>query len=223
MSFSADVPADQIPAWWQSFIDINEDVKPYLQFTGQGTGPDVILQLLTDNACQWIQDYLGRPLAPTTFFRRFSGWSTWNGSFIELPYYPVLQITKLVEYWGLNGEHQLVYQTPAQQGGPGDELYQVDWLQGHLIRTYQGLIQRPFFPGSNNIECTWVAGYNPVPAHARTAALELVAYWWRNTQESPRWFQAANDEYGAGANPMWQAVPNRVTQLLQPLTQVGIG
>lgn len=219
----ASVPADQITPQWQNYLDLTEDVKPYLQVDASNTTADVRVTLVSDMACQWVQNYLGRPIAPTTFFRRFDGYTGLDGSYIMLPYYPVLEIVSIVEYWGLNGAHELVYQTPLAQGGAGQEMYQMDWVSGTIIRTFQGLIRRPTFPGSGNIEVTWQAGYNPVPADLRVATLELVNYWWRSTQEAPRWDPHAADYDGGGLSKLWPAVPNRVMTLLEPYTQQGIG
>lgn len=221
MSFTPPVQADQVVPEWQTYLDVTADVMPYLQIDATNTADQVKLQLFCDMACQWVQNYLGQPIAPTTFFRRFSGYTGMNGAYIQLPYSPVLQILEINEWWGLNGKQELVYQTPANQGGADQEMYQVDWVTGTLIRSYQGLVQRPFFPGSLNIEITWQAGYNPVRADVRVATLELLAYWWRSVQEAPRWFgQATYDD--AGMSKLWPAVPNRITQLLQPYVQVGI-
>lgn len=216
------VAADQTSPGWQNYVDLDNDAKPYLQIDAGVSTMDVKLQQIIDMACGWVQNYLGRPVAPTTIFRRFSGYTGLNGAYIMLPYYPVLEIVAITEYWGLNGAHPLVYQTPESQGGPGQEMYQCDWVNGVIVRTYQGLIQRPTFPGSMNIEIEWVAGYNPVPADVRIATLELVAWWWRNTQEAPRWF-AVKTEYDGGPNPLWPSVPNRVTTLLAPYLQQGMG
>lgn len=218
------VTADQIQPVWQSYLDVQNDVKPWLQIDATDTSNDTKLRFVAEMGCQWVQNYLGRPVAPTEFFRRFSGSTGWNGSYVCLPYYPVLSIVSIVEFWGLSGGHTLVYQTPEAQGGAGEQMYQMDWVRGIVTRTYQGLIQRPFFPGSSNLEVTWTAGFNPLPADLKVATLELVAYWWRNTQESPRWF-AAGAQYDGDqrGNPLWPAVPNRITMLLEPYTQVGIG
>jgi hypothetical protein len=179
-----------------------------------------------DMACTWTQSYLSRPIAPTTFFRRFSGWSNFTGAYITLPYYPVLEMVSVVEYWGLNGPQVLQIQTPENQA-PGPQVYQVDWLQGYLIRTFSGLIQRPWFPGSNNIEVTWVAGYDPIPPDIKIATLELIAYWWRSTQQASR-SRAVGAAGSAGFgsdehNPLWPGIPNRVTTLLETYLQFGVG
>ncbi|GAC1535726.1 MAG: hypothetical protein NVS3B1_30060 [Marmoricola sp.] len=272
---------------WANYLDIANDVKPYLQFQPGSSPSDTMLQLILDMACQWVQNYLGRPVAETEFFRRFSGT---NVSYISLPYYPVTRMISVVEWWGSSGTrtdnsctttsgsstvldpailatdlgshvngtnvpgdatitavtpgvsftmtlnanatgstklviaqgHVLKEQTPANQGT--QDVFQCDYLRGVVIRSFMGLIQRPYFPGSRNVEITWWAGYNPVPAQIRVATLELVNYWWRNTQEAPRTSALQINGYEEPASSaLWPAVPQRVTLLLEPFTQQGIG
>ena len=208
---------------WQNYLDLNQDLLPWL--LAKPPIPAEEARLMTrvgGMACTWVQNYLARAVAPTTFFRRFSGWSGLNGTYIALPYYPVLEVKKVEEFWGISGPHVLTEQTPAKQGT--SEMFQLVPLTGMLIRTFQGLVQRPFFPGSRNIEVTWVAGYDPIPDDIMVATLELAKHWWVNT------FQAARDITPPGeydtmlqGGPMFPGVPDRCRMLLAPYTQVGIG
>jgi hypothetical protein len=208
---------------WANFLDLANDVKPYLQFPASSVTSDVQLQTVVDMCCTWVQNYLGRPIAPTEFFRRFSGWSGLNGAYINLPYCPVLSMVSVVEYRGTSGPFLLTEQTPSHQVG-GQEVYQMDYLRGTVIRTFMGLVQRPWFPGSRNIEITWVAGYNPVPPDIRVAALELVGHWWRNTQQAsrsgpmPTGYDPENPAAG-----MFAAIPHRVEALLSQYSRQGLG
>lgn len=217
------VTNQELTPQWETYLDLQNDVKPYLQFPTGSSTSDVRLQLIVDFACQWVQNYLGRPVAPTEFFRRFSGWTGLQGAFLNLPYYPVIQMVSVVEYWGANGPHTLTEQTPANQSA--NDVYQMDYLRGTVIRAFRGLMQRPWFPGSRNIEITWVAGYNPIPADLKIATLELIAHWWRNTQQASRSNAPAGmAEYDSDVGPgMWAGVPHRVTALLSPYSQQAIG
>jgi hypothetical protein len=284
---------------WKTYLDLTQDVKPELQIDSTQLTYDKRLQRTTDMACWWVQNYLGKPVAPTQFFRRFSGyWGTGNGgSFIDLPYYPVLTsqtsstyAMTVVEWWGTSGRridnctttinsatvadtsiqatdvgsfvvgpnipgvagqtiltvtpgvsftmsanatasgatqlaiaqgHVLQEQTPSNQGT--QDMYALEPLQGRITRAFLGLVPRPFFPGLRNIDVTWWAGYDPTPPDIMEATLQLINWWWRNTQESPRWFARTGYDEGTGASSLWPAVPNRVTTLLQPYVQVGIG
>jgi len=211
---------------WQSYIDLANDAKPYLQIPSTDTTRDAVLQDVIDAACWWAQDTLGRPIPPTTFQRRFSGFSGFGGSHLALPYYPVIvdathPIT-VTEYWGASGPHTLTLQTPATQGG--SDMFQLDALRGIITRSYLGLLQRPFFPGLGNVEVTWTAGYNPIPRHWIMATKELVKYWWENTQTASRTFQPHNEyDNAADRYALWPAVPDRIALMFATAAQVGIG
>lgn len=278
---------------WENYVDLPNDVKPYLQFPVTATTQDVILQGVTDMACTWVQRYLKRPVAPTRFFRRFSGYTGLNGSYIDLPYKPVLGTVTVAEYWGLNsgssqtdtctltnssavvqdpnavfpyasatvtgtgvpagatilsvvpgvsftmsapattsGSQSLTIQTPGYilqeqfpnaQGAPGAQMFQCDRVTGLLIRSFQGLIQRPFFPGLRNVEVWWTAGYNPVPPDIRFATLEMIKYWWANTQQASRNIRLPEGYDEPQGHDLWPAVPNRIVSLLEPYLCIGIG
>src|SRR5271167_3075670 len=110
----------EVAPQWTTYLDVQNDVMPWLQF---GVVPEaaveVKLQSITNMACQWAQGYLNKPIAPTKFFRRFSGWTGFNGAYLCLPYYPVIEVESCVEYWGTSGPHILTEQTPANQGSTG--------------------------------------------------------------------------------------------------------
>lgn len=212
------------PPQWANFIDIT-DVKSYLQIPSADTTRDQLLQDYVDDACWWIQDYIGRPIGETTFFRRFDGWSGYSGAFVELPYYPVLSVLAFVEWWGSNGPQVLTQQIPENQAG-GAQVYQLDALRGRLTRSFAGLVARPTFPGLGNLEVLWTAGYQPVPPPLRKAARELVKYWWTNEQQASRSFAAGGrQDYGGDIDPhntLFPLVPNRVASLIETYTQYGI-
>jgi hypothetical protein len=202
---------------------LTNDVKPYLQFPVGSSASDTMLQLIIDMSCTWVQNYLGRPIAETEFFRRFSGFSGYTGAYIGLPYSPVTKVISVVEYWGSSGPHTLTEQTPANQGG--QDVYQVDWLRGTIIRTFTGLVQRPWFVGSRNIEITWKAGYNPVPADIKVATLKLIKHWWTHEQQASR---TAPMPAGGGHDEMpmtgmFAGIPPETERLLSPYVQMGIG
>ncbi len=176
----------ETPPVWGNYVDLNSDVKPYLQIPVASVASDVELQLIIDGTCYWVQNYLGRPIAPTEFFRRFSGyWGTGNGgAYVSLPYYPVTQMVSVIEYWGTSGPHTLTEQTPTNQGG--QDVYSMDYLRGYVIRAFDGLVARPFFPGLRNIEVTWWAGYNPIPPDIKLATLKLIKHYWTSEQQASR-------------------------------------
>jgi hypothetical protein len=203
---------------WGNYVDLEDDVKPWLQLQSTDTTKDTLLQIVIDGICQWAQNKLGQPIGPTTFDRRFDGWQGWNGAHIMLPYYPVLEVKTVTEWWGVSGPHDLTEQTPTNQV----DGFQCEYLTGRMTRVFPGLVQKPWFPGSRNIEISWVAGRNPVPGDLRLATLEDVAYWWRNTQQSGR---GGRGEYGGaeGNTGLWIGTPTRVADLLNQYLQVGMG
>jgi hypothetical protein len=206
---------------WATYLDLEEDVKPWIQVPFYQSTADYQLQLLTDMTCTWVQRKLGQPLAPTQFTRYFDGWSGFNGAFLQLPYYPVLEITSVTEFWGKSGPHVLNESVPTNQV----DGWQCEYLQGMLRRVFPGLVEKPWFPGSRNIEISWTAGYNPVPADIKVATLEMISHWWRNTQQ-----QAGRRPGGPGgeydpevvAMGLWTGVPLRITTLLESYMQIGI-
>ena len=205
---------------WQNYIDLQNDTKRWLQIPSTDTTRDDDLQDLIDAACYWVQDFLGRPIAPTTFYRRFSGYSGFGGSYIQLPYYPVLSVASVVETWGTSGQHTLTEQSPTDQGGT--DTYSLDPLRGLLVRSFAGLIARPWFPGLRNVEVTWTAGYNPIPPTVKLATREYIKCWWAKTQQTSRSFRPQGDYIENEPDP-WPGVERSIKAMLQPLVQVGIG
>jgi Phage gp6-like head-tail connector protein len=204
---------------WSNYIDIN-DLKTHLQINQVNLSVDAQLQSFVDMACQWVQGYLGRPIAPTKFDRRFDGYTGWNGAYIQLPYYPVLEIASCIEYWGVSGPHVLNESTPTTQV----DGFQMDYLHGMMTRIFPGNVQKPWFPGSRNIEIVWVAGYNPLPGDIRLATLEYAAHWWRNTQQAARTnIRAGGDDSDILAAGMFQNIESRLKPLLSPYLSVGMG
>lgn len=219
-------PQNEITPHWITFLDYQQDVKPFIQAPPQDTSRDKLIELVTEGVCDWVQQELGRPIAPTRFFKRFSGGSGFNMSHISLPYYPVIDANMVVtETWGTSGQHTLTEQTPTAQGGA--DTYSLDPLTGIITRSFNGLIARPFFPGLRNVEVTWTAGYNPIPASIRLGCLEAIQWWWDNTQEAPRRIRPAGGGYespGAGSPEFFGTIlPAMMAPILSNFMSVGIG
>lgn len=206
---------------WQNFLDINNDVKPYLQMPPTDTDRDFTLQLVIDYVCQETQRLLGKPIPSTNFFYRFDGWSGWNGAYLMLPYYPVLEVQAVTEWWGTSGPHVLVEGTPENQV----DGFQVDYKTGQLTRVFPGLVQKPWFPGSRNIEVTWTAGYNPIPSMFRLPALEIIAEWWRETQQASRSVITSGgySDMVNESSSTYAGLPRRVQATFYSQAQVGMG
>lgn len=213
------------PEVWNSFLDLDGDLKPWIRMPVSDTALDQNLQLIIDMACSWIQSYCNRPFAPKTYEWRFDGWSGWNGAYIMLPKYPVLEVSSVIEYWGISGPHILTESTPTSQV----DGYQLVPDSGRITRVFPGNVQKPFFPGSRNIQITWTAGFNPIPPEVRIAALEMSSYWIRNTQQTSTGARAgagAGADYDAPSTqqPMlWAGVPDRIRSLLDAYRTIGMG
>lgn len=210
---------------WKNYVDLYEDVLPWLQIPTSGSAAPSVsdlqkIQLIIDMTCQWAQRKISNPIAPIGFYRRFNGWSGWNGAYVQLPYWPVLSVISVVEWWGIAGPHHLSEQTPQHN----IDGFQLDPSVGKIIRVFPGLVQRPFFPGSRSIEVQWVAGWNPIPADWKVATLEMIAHWWHFTQQTQRnSIRAGSDGAEQVAAGLWNGVPLRISQLLDSALQVGIG
>lgn len=212
----------QTPA---TYLSTSDDVIPWLQASGLNATQSGNLQMIVDMACGWCSEFIQRPIGPTQYDRRYDGWANWNGAYIMLPFYPVLSVVSVTEYWGIAGPHVLSEATPTNQV----DGFQCVYATGRLNRVFPGNVQKPWFPGSRNIEVVWWAGYNPVPAQIKLATLELIAHWFRNTQQQAGRFggqitPATEYEPAEGASGgMWSGVPYRVTSLLEPFMSVSMG
>lgn len=204
-----------------TFLTI-EDAKDWLQIPAGDYTRDNSLQLIVDMACAWATNFTGRPIAATRYDRRFDGWASWMGAFLMLPYYPVLEVVSVIEYWGIAGPHVLLESSPTDQ----IDGFQLVPNTGRLNRVFPGNVQKPWFPGSRNVEVVWVAGFNPIPADIKVATLELIAHWFRNTQQMSgrpsNAITAAAEFEPAGESGLWQGVPYRCTALLSPYISVNM-
>lgn len=193
-----------------SYLDFDE-VWGYLQMDNAPSGANATrLQRFIDSACTVAQRGANRPFGPTQFQERHDGWS---GDEIQLRYSPFLELISCVENMSTGGPITLPESTPSNNAFDG---IAIDYATSMITRTFAGGWPRPFFPGLRNIEVTYVAGFNPVPPDVWEATIDLVAYKWRMSQESPRWFQGVNDEYGGQqTNPLYPGVPNRIAEVFE--------
>jgi hypothetical protein len=208
---------------WGTFLDFNE-VCGWLQLSTQPTGvTQTLLQRCIDAACTRAQKMANRPFCPTLFMERHDGWS---GEYIDLRYSPFLQLVLCREWQSSGGFLTLPESTPENNNFDG---VQVDYATGRIMRTFAGYSwPRPFFPGSRNVEVTYKAGYNPVPADIWQATVDLVAYWWRNTQQASRssGFRQPGEggQYGGdiAQSGLWPGVPDRIGEVFSAERMPGI-
>lgn len=210
---------------WTDYLDVTTDVLPWLQITAGDLDQNLAtnLQAVTSMVCTRVQQELGQPIAPTSLFRRFDGWSGWNGAYIELPYYPVIGVDLVTEWWGRSGPHTLEESTPDNQV----DGYQIDQMTGRLTRVFVGNVQKPWFPGSRNIEVTWLAGYASVPMDVKVASLEWIQAWWRTKQQQSAITNASvgydETEVAAHEIDMFAGMPDSIRSIISARAQVGIG
>ena len=202
---------------WADYLDITE-VAEWLQFPSAPTGSqEMMLSRVISMACTWTQNYCNRPIAPTQFQERHMGWS---GDTIMLRYFPFIQLVSATEWQSSGGPVQLLESTPEN---PIDGI-QINYATSQVKRTFAGYSwNKPFFPGSRNIEFTYIAGFNPLPPDIWIASVEMVAHWWRNTQQASRTFVRDSDYDPAqtdDGNGLWQGVPYRIVGLLDPYRRV---
>lgn len=201
------------------YLDL-ESVKGFLQIPWNDTTRDQSLSRIIAMACAWAVNFIGRPIAPTTYTRRFDGGTGYNACFLSLPFYPVLDVVSVTEQRGTT----LVTLSESTPQNPVFSLgWQCDTQQGTLRRV-SGPYPFPFYPGSRNIEVTWVAGFDPLPADIWMATVQLIEYWWNNTQQiSARPGQiGGGGSSDAGETGLWAGIPYRVTSLLEPYLVRGL-
>lgn len=190
---------------WASYIDLEEAVE-YLQLeTTLKPAEQTKLQRYIDSACTTAQSRAGRPFAPTQFQERHDGWS---GEYIQLRYSPFLEYVLCREWQSSGGFVTLPESTPESP----IEGIQIDYATAQIMRTFAGYSwPRPFFPGSRNIEVTYVAGFNPLPPDIWEATQELIAWKWRNTQQASRSWGPHGEEFDGNAHGgLYPGVPDRV-------------
>lgn len=205
---------------WTTFLDL-EEVVDHLQPGSLDERRRRKLQRYVDAACAQAQNSANRPLAPTTFQERRDGWA---GEYIQLRYSPFLQLISIKAFQGSAGMITLVESTPEN----AIDGVQIDYETSRIMRVFGGYsFPRPFEPGSRNIEITYTAGFNPVPPDIWMATMELVEYWWRNTQETPRTAplqEVGFDNPAGGGTPgLWPGIPSRVAEVFDYYRIPGIG
>lgn len=211
-----------------TYVDVDEQVKPFLQFGGTNvdTAHDQVLNMITDAVCTEAARLAGGPIAETAYgpadgLGRFDGAAGLNSGYIMLPRTPVIAVDSVVEYQG-NNPVTLTEVTPAS-GGDG---YQLNYRTGRLTRVLGGLWNRPFYPGSNNVWVTWRAGRNPIPADIVQATVEWIAAVFRNTQQvgtaKPGAGPAQEFDPSTSTGLLYLGIPNRITRVLASYSGVGV-
>jgi hypothetical protein len=209
-------------------------VKPWLRFLKIDTSFDEILTIITAGCCTEVQRFIGAPIAPMVYgpddgLGKFDGAASMNSGYIMLPRTPVLEVVSVIEYQGNNPVQLTEIVNPGQANVPNNPYpadgYQVSYRTGRLTRVLGGIWNRPFYPGSNNIWVTWVAGYNPIPADILMCTLNWIGHIFKNGFEaSAARPPAPGEEFGAesASRGLWLGIPNDVKAVLQTYLAPGV-
>jgi len=212
---------------WQSYVPLSQALQ-YMQMDQSDLGTSdsdlsANMALFIASCCDWVQDTLNKPIAATQFTWRFDGWSSWGGAYLMLPFYPVISVDSVVEWHGDSYSQVLQESTPDNQV----DGYQISKRTGRLTRIFPGNVQKPWFPGSRNVEVTFTAGYDPVPPRFMLGTLELIAYWWRNKEQQPAFtpggYQGYDQEQSAPAGSFLAGTSQDILNMLFPSSQISIG
>lgn len=143
---------------------------------------------------------------------------------------PVLRVVSVTENWGY-ANYDLTGQPPNLVPSNNLWAYSLDNpSEGRITRRTVGNVAIPFmnmgrmFP--NNIAVTYITGRQGTPWAARMACLELIAHWWRNSQQrtsaasSPASGQYG--EFGTTAEAYNAGVPYAILEILRPLRRTPI-
>lgn len=216
-----------------TFLDVQEQVKPWLEYKGVDYSQDEVLNLIVDGVCTEAQRQAGGPIAPKQYgpndgLGKFDGSGGLNSGYIMLPRTRVIQVEEVIEYQGQAAVTLTEIVDPAGiTGNVGiTDGYQVNYRTGRVTRVLGGIWNRPFYPGSNNVWITWTAGYNPIPQDMIMAALEWIAAVFHNTQAAltARPGVSPSQEYdpSTSPSPLYWGVPNRIVQVFQSYRRLGI-
>lgn len=173
------------------FLDVDNEVKPFLRITPDDNGQDMVLSALVEAAGAYIGNKVARPLLVTQFgvkldgFYDFANNSNSNRAMtavrygfnlygVPVPlYYPPLISVDSVKYIDQGGTLQTL--SPS--------LYVVDTssIQGKIYPAFGQVWPVPQ-PIQNSVTITFTAGYTTVPTALKVAMLHVVADWYQNRQ-----------------------------------------
>lgn len=192
----------------------------------QDSTEDTTLQMLMNSAQKVVERELGHIVAKTISAERHDG----GRCEIWLRELPVLYVQNIEEGWGYYDwelDDQEVNQVPALSMW----AFSLDNpAEGLVTRRSQGNVLVPFVTGRNNIRCDYVAGREEVPDNGLHVFLELVAYWYRNSQlraqnQSGTLGMGAQTAFGAintdftrstGETSFNQGIPEGILEALKP-------
>ena len=102
---------------------------------------------------------------------------------IFLRHLPVLSIQAVTESWGYMS-FSLDFQASGSSGPWSVYAFSLDNPEtGQITRRTAANVVIPFVPGAGNITVSYTTGRDPVPASIVLGEHELIAHWWRNSQQ----------------------------------------
>ena len=145
-------------------------VKEFLSISGSGTND--ILALYINAASEFCNYYCGAGASPRLLrARAITEYYSGDGSNAILPrQYPINSITSL------HDDIDRVYGSDTELYADGDIIIENDNTR---IRYYGG----SFAHGMNNIKLIYNAGYSTIPAVLQLACLEIVRFFYQDSEE----------------------------------------
>lgn len=159
-------------------LDLDSDVKPYLQVPALDTKFDLILQGMQTAAIEMIESLVG-DISPQQRIELHDGGHT----SIWTRHTPVIAVDNVRESWP-TASYDLDYvQIGSGQITTSMFAYSLDEpAVGQITRRTAGNINIPFMRGVNNIQIVYVAGRDPVSDSIKQALRETIRNWFDHAE-----------------------------------------
>lgn len=145
---------------------------------------------------------------------------------ISVRHVPVLSVSLVQEGWGWTN-YELDYVQVNSDNATSMFAYSLDNKDsGTFTRRTAGNVNIQFMNGADNIRIIYTAGRSAIPGAVLLAALELLAHWWRGSQQRAAQYQESGYDTVDVAQPTSGAaggliginigIPYAVLELLRP-------
>jgi len=153
--------------------DALSHVKVFLGIKDDNIDKDELLKSYINAASQGINEETKRELRSRTQTEFHTGDST-N---VLIPYqYPITAVTSIHDDLGRDYAAETLIDS--------DDIVVMNDRLKMTIRLDGSVFTNGFAHGGNNIQLIYVAGFNPIPNDLRQACLELIKYWFQNTESN---------------------------------------
>jgi hypothetical protein len=197
-----------------------DEVRAHLRYPIADTMDDAALQLHIEASDDAIRKECGE-IIPRTYDEVYNG----GQPTIFLRHTPILSVDGILEGWGF-ANFTLDGIQPSSLGSGSQFAYSIDDPEtGILTRRSAGNVVTRFNPGQANIRITYTAGRVPIPSLIKLASLELIAFWWQNSQQrassqlSASGYGAVDQEIprsgGAQYTSINQGIPWRIIEMIK--------